>query len=198
MEVEVKLDVFMEQSIYDKFAENPIIAAIRTDSDIDDAIESDIEIVFILKSDITNYKNKIRRLKQHNKIVFIHIDLIDGLGDGYKAIEFINDSDRPDGIISTKSNRIVEAKQFGLITIQRTFLVDSSSIRTAVANAKKIKPDALEIMPGIIPTAIKKIKRQVNIPIITGGMIDSKEQVIGVLEAGAISVSVSKKEIWAL
>ena len=53
-------------------------------------------------------------------------------------------------------------------------------------------------MPGIIPRAISELKEKIAPPIIAGGMITQKSDVIQALKAGAIAVSTSKRELWSL
>ena len=60
-----------------------------------------------------------------------------------------------------------------------------------------MRPDAVEIMPGIIPRVIKRIKSEIpEIPIIAGGLIESKEDIMDVLKSGGIAVSTSKESLW--
>lgn len=52
-------------------------------------------------------------------------------------------------------------------------------------------------MPGILPKVIKRINEEFsNLPIICGGLIDEKDEIIKVLSSGAMAVSTSKFEIW--
>lgn len=188
--------VDLDNIIWSKFNQNPIVAAVRDEKQLNDAIKSPCEVIFILKSNIMNFKQKIRAVKESNKIVFIHIDMIEGLGSDHAALEFICKDDKPHGIITTRSNLIKYSKALGLCTIQRFFLIDSLSLNTAISMAKENQPDAVEIMPGIIPSVIEKIKENILSPIITGGMISTKDDVINALKAGAFAVSVSKNDIW--
>ena len=54
----------------------------------------------------------------------------------------------------------------------------------------------LEIMPGVISKVITQLKKTVNIPIIAGGIIDNKTEIIEALKAGAAAVSTGKCELW--
>ena len=42
----------------------------------------------------------------------------------------------------------------------------------------------------------KKIKNILNVPIIAGGLIDEKEDVINALKAGAEGISTTDKNLW--
>lgn len=52
----------------------------------------------------------------------------------------------------------------------------------------------IEIMPGTLDKVIKKLKNEINIPIIAGGLIETQEEIKASLESGASAVSTGKKE----
>ena len=54
----------------------------------------------------------------------------------------------------------------------------------------------MEILPGVMPKIIKRICNLVNVPVITGGLIDEKEDIINALRAGAEGVSTTDKKLW--
>lgn len=185
-------------SIISKFEENPIIAAIRNEDDVDAAVESGVTSIFLLRADIFNIKGLVNKIKNGGKSVFIHIDFLEGLGNDHKAIDYIKQVIGPDGIISTRSSHIKYAKEKGIFTIQRFFLVDSLSYDTTIKTVETVKPDMIEIMPAVMPKVIKRICSRVPLPVIAGGLIDNKEDIIEVLKAGAIAASTGKKELWVL
>ncbi len=49
-----------------------------------------------------------------------------------------------------------------------------------------------------MPKIINELGEKTNIPIIAGGLIRDKEDVINCLNAGAIGISTSKEEVWYL
>ena len=51
-------------------------------------------------------------------------------------------------------------------------------------------------MPGLMPNVIKKLSQKTHIPIITGGLIKEKEDVINAIKAGALSVSTTETSLW--
>ena len=95
-------------------------------------------------------------------------------------------------------NIIKAARDVGLFTVQRFFAVDSHSIDTTLESIKSSKPDMIEVMPGIATKVIAKLKGQLNIPIIGGGLVDSADEVRAILRSGASAVSTSKRELWEL
>jgi len=52
-------------------------------------------------------------------------------------------------------------------------------------------------MPGVIDKVTEKFV-SFNIPVIAGGLIETKSEVTSALSHGAIAVSTGKKEIWSV
>lgn len=188
----------MYKQIIDAIEQNPIIGAVENAANIDQAIASQINVIFLLCADIFNGKDLVERVKQANKNVFLHMDFLEGIGKDEKAIDYIAKIIRPHGIISTKNNHIKYAKKRGLFTIQRFFLIDNLSYSNAVNNVNTIQPDLIEIMPGLMPGVIRRMNKQLSTPVIAGGLIDSKEDIIEILKAGALGISTSNQELWSL
>jgi glycerol uptake operon antiterminator len=54
----------------------------------------------------------------------------------------------------------------------------------------------VELMPGVIPDVIRRFSEAVNIPVIAGGLVTERRQVIDALSAGAIGVSTGSAPLW--
>lgn len=186
----------MRNDFYESIHDNPVIASINDFKQMEEVIKSPCNVTFLLTGDILNINRAVSKLKDNGKIVFIHIDLIGGLSKDVTALKFISENVKPHGIITTKSNLIKAGQNFGLLTIQRLFLLDSISIDSGINSIKQFRPDAIEILPGLIPRMIGKISKETRVPVIAGGLIEEKEDVINCLNAGAIGISTSNKKIW--
>ncbi|MGI6110433.1 MAG: glycerol-3-phosphate responsive antiterminator, partial [Eubacteriaceae bacterium] len=104
----------------------------------------------------------------------------------------------PAGVISTKNSLLQRAKQDGLMTIQRVFMLDSAALDVSLTAVRKVRPDAVEVLPGVVPKLITQVDEALNIPIITGGFIQTADEVKACLDAGAISCSTSDPKLWTL
>ena len=109
---------------------------------------------------------------------------------------FIIENVNPDGIITTKSNVVKWAKDLNVFAIQKLFILDSMSLETGIRSVLNVKPDVIEMLPGIMPPVVKIISSRTKLPIITGGFIREKEDVMDNLIAGAIGVSTSNEDVW--
>lgn len=188
----------MKSTIINRIELNPVIAAVQNVDDLDTAIKSQVKTIFLLCADIFNAESMVNRIKQADKNAFIHIDFLEGIGKDAKAIDYIIRVLQPDGIISTKSSHIKIARDKGMFTIQRFFLIDNKSYEMTTKSVKSIQPDMIEIMPGVMPGVIARITKQIFIPVIAGGLISSKQDIIEALNAGALGASTGKKELWEL
>ena len=173
----------------------PIAAAIRTEKDFSTALKSDVDMVFLLHSNIMTLNQSVKEIHSAGKKVFIHVDFAEGLGKDRFALEFLA-KQNVDGVLTTRTNIVKAAREYGLITVQRFFIVDSHSVGTSLESIRISKPDIIEIMPGIITKKIKEFSEKVSVPIIAGGIIETEEEVRNALEAGANVVSTGEAELW--
>lgn len=178
--------------------QNPVVGAVRNEDDIKEVIKSNVEVVFILSGNLLNIKSMVDTIRSCGKRVCIHIDLIDGLGRDHAAVDFIKEHANPDGYITTKSSLAKYTKAQNLFTIHRLFIIDNHSLVTGIKNVHETAPDAVEVMPGIAVKLIERIKKDISVPIIAGGLISSKEDIIDSLSAGVLAVSTSCRELWNL
>ena len=91
----------------------------------------------------------------------------------------------PDGIISTHPSLIRRARHQGLLTIQRAFILDSLSLNNLSGQLEQGKPDFVEILPGIMPRVITEISTRTRVPVIAGGLLRDKADVMAAMRAGA-------------
>lgn len=185
-------------NLLSELEEKPIIAAVKDEYELSQSLASSTNIVFILFGTIMDIASHVRKVKQAGKIAIVHIDLIEGIAVRDIAVDFIKTSTEADGIISTRPPLIKRGTDLGLIAIQRFFIIDSIALKTACKQIEQSPADAIEILPGIMPKIIKKLCLNCKKPIIAGGLISSKEDVMSALTAGATAVSSTNNEVWFL
>ena len=176
--------------------ESPVIAAVKDDEGLKKAIESDCQVIFLLYGNIMTIGDLVKQVHDAEKICVVHADLVEGLSNRDIAVDGLVKLSHPDGIISTRAGQIRRAQQLGLVTIQRGFLIDSMSMRSLLAQAEANRPDFIEILPGIIPTIIQEIVEKTSIPVIAGGLIRNKQDVMQALRAGVTAVSTTAPDVW--
>lgn len=186
----------MKTVIHNLFEDCPIITAVKDEGGLIRCLESDSRIVFLLFGDICNISSLVERVKSSGRIVMVHLDLISGISNKEISVDFIRLSTQADGIITTKPALIKRAKELDLFTVFRVFVIDSLAFQNIERQTSTVKPDMLEILPGVMPKVIQKICRITCIPIIAGGLIQDKEDVMNALAAGAISISTTDETVW--
>ncbi len=186
----------MVEEFFQRVYVNPIISAVSNLDRLDLAIKSPCEIMFLLSGDIFNLKDIIYRAKENNKLIFVHLDLMDGFSKDVIALKYISKHIKPHGIITTKANLVKIAKDLNLFVIQRLFLLDSLSVETGIKSVKATRPDAVEVLPGTMHKTTKHITTEIKTPVITGGLIKDKEDVILSIKSGAVAISTSNEKVW--
>ncbi len=185
-----------------KLEANPIIAAVKDDRGLSLALKEDVEIIFVLYGDICTIPQIVDRIKKSDKVAVVHVDLISGLNNSKDVcLDFIKDNTEADGIITTKSSLIAHARELELNTVLRYFILDSMALQNIEKQAKSsaYKPDVIEFLPGIIiPKMISRINKVSRVPIIAGGLIEDREDVMNALDAGAMAISSTNEMVWGL
>ena len=159
---------------------SPVIAAIKDDAGLKRCLDTECQVVFILYGNICNIKDIVAKLKAHGKCAMVHADLVQGLGSKEVAIDFIKEQTGADGIISTKPMLVRRAQELKMFGILRAFIIDSMAVA----------------MPGVIPKIIKNLRGITDIPLIAGGLISEKKEVLELFAAGADAISTTRQELW--
>lgn len=177
------------------FENRRVAAAVRTEDDFVAALQSQVDVIFLQYSSILTVKELIERAHEAGKKIFVHMDFTEGIGKDRAGLEFLKTLGT-DGILTTKTNLVRTAREMGLFTVQRFFIVDSHSVDTAVDSIRIGKPTVVEIMPGVVVKKIKEFAERVNTPILVGGLLEFEEEVDAALEAGATAISTANRTLW--
>ena len=176
--------------------DSPVIAAVKDEEGLAKSLRTDCRIIFILYGNICSLTTIVEKIKSRDKLAIVHVDLVQGLSAKTEAIDYIKNNTKADGILSTKGNLVKHATDIGLIGILRNFIIDSMAMENVNKQVELAHPDMIEIMPGIMPEIIEKLKNEIKLPLIAGGLISDKKDVIAALSAGADAVSTTKEELW--
>lgn len=188
-------------SFYHIVEENPMIAAVKDMEGVRKSCKTEeIRVIFILFGDICSIGEIVRQVKDAGKTAMVHIDLITGLSSKEITVDFIHENTSADGIISTKLPLVHRAKELSMYTVLRFFVIDSIALNSIESLQKQRggKPDFIEVLPGVMPKVIRKICGVSRIPVIAGGLIADREDVMGALDAGALAVSTTNQKVWMM
>ena len=179
----------------DCLAQNPVIAAIR-DPGWEAALESPAQVLFYLSADLMTVRQRVTQAHEAGKLLFVHLDLAEGIGRDRTGVRFLSDCGA-DGVISTRPQLIRYGKEQGMLTVQRFFALDSQGMDSIEEMLRSANPHLMEIMPGVITKAIRRFAKG-GIPVIAGGLLETKHEVTEALSGGATAVSTGKRDLWYL
>jgi Glycerol-3-phosphate responsive antiterminator. len=175
-----------------------IIPAIRSMKDFEKMLDLPCPCAILLEVHLGLIGAVVRQSRRKGKKLFLHLDLIRGLSPDEAATDYICREFDPYGIVSTRAQVIMRAKQRGKKTIQRAFIIDSNAMKKSVQLIQKTDPDMVEVLPGLIPKVISRLKELTGKGIVAGGLIESEDEVIRALQAGADAVTTSNSSLWNL
>ena len=160
----------MSSFFHEAVEENPIIAAVKNMDDLKICCSlEDIRVVFILFGDVCSIREIVQQIKDSGKVAMVHVDLISGLSSKEIVVDFIRKNTEADGIISTKAALIKRGKELKMFTVLRYFLLDSMAYENIRQQQHAVKPDYIEVLPGVMPKVIGKVCKMSKTPIIAGG-----------------------------
>lgn len=177
--------------------QNPVVPALKDADHLQDCLGCDCGVVFVLCGDILNIDDIIRRLHEGGKKAVIHADLVTGLAPKEIAADFLHRC-RADGIISTRPSLTRRGRELGMLSVLRVFALDSKAVSKVRSEADLGNPDMIELLPGPLPRIIARLKGELRVPLIAGGLLEEKSDILSALGAGALCVSTSNSHLWDL
>jgi glycerol uptake operon antiterminator len=175
--------------------ENPVVPAVRgPDSALEAALAGNHPAIFVLGGDIFKVLGRIGSQGRRPR-VYVNVDLVGGIAADASGLRFL--SGRVEGIISTHRHVVELAKTSGLMTIQRLFAIDSGAVERGLKLVRRAEPDFVEILPALAYCEIaERYAAVLDLPVLAGGLLETRNDISTILEAGAIGVSTSHQGLW--
>ena len=104
-----------------------IIAAVRNPAALAAAAESPTETVYLLFGNTLNIGEMLKSMREHGKLPLVNLDLLHGFSRDSVNAEYLARAGAA-GVVSTHSEVLRAAHKWGLITVQRTFALDSAAV----------------------------------------------------------------------
>lgn len=177
--------------------QNPVLPAVKDAGRLEACLAQPAGVVFLLCGDILNIDRLIDRVHQAGKYAVVHADLVTGLAPREIAVDFLHRCGA-DGIISTRPMLLRRGRELGLLTVLRVFAIDSKAVSNLSRETEGGMPDVIEILPGTLCKVLRRLSRELPAPLIAGGLLSDKADVLAALGAGALCVSASDESLWAL
>jgi glycerol uptake operon antiterminator len=174
-----------------------IIAAVRNIDGLASVAKSPTEVAYLLFGNPLNIADLFRVMRESGKLPLVNLDLLAGFSRDSINAEYLASCGAA-GIVSTHHEILRASRKQKLISVQRTFALDSAAIDAALRSVDQFLPDAIEILPAVAaPRAVDRFRRaHPQLRIVAGGLISDLKEVEGLLEAGIDAVSVSDPRLW--
>lgn len=182
--------------IIDLLEDYPVIPLIRNIELLDVALESPSKIIFWAVQSVFGIADKVEKCHKKNKFIFLYIDDIPEAYIGTEGLVYIKNHVCPDGILTETKELMRNCKSLGLFTIFRYEITSEMIEYSQWSDMECVCPDILEIIPGRYGHILYDISKKMTIPIISGGNIKNKGDVLYCLRNGALGVSTTKVSLW--
>jgi glycerol uptake operon antiterminator len=189
-----------DKALWDETLKNSsIIAAVRSEETLESALSSPVRLLYLLFGNPMNLAQMITAARAREKLVLVNADLLQGFSRDAFAVEYLAHCG-VSGIISTHHGTLQAGRAHGLITVLRTFMIDSAAVEGGRRFLSHFQPDAVELLPAIAaPLVIDRIREShPALKVIAGGLISDLMQVDKLVQAGVDAVSLSRPDLWVL
>lgn len=185
----------MRHKLISLLEQSPVIPAVKDEAALGRAMAGESQAVFLLGGDLLTIGGWIGLAHQAGKQAIVHADLVGGLAPKEVAVDWLA-RQGADGIISTRPHLLRRGRELRLLTVLRVFAIDSKAVGNLQKETEMVTPDVIEILPGTLPRVIEKLSKKLPIPLIAGGLMADKEDILAALRAGALCVSTSDEGLW--
>lgn len=187
------------RNLREALALHPLIAAVHSFEDASIAAQSPCAVVFLLGGKLFDIREMTAHLQQRGKMVFVHLDLAEGIARDANGVQILAEIVRPDGVITTKNNLVRTIREYGMLAALRCFIMDGQSYQKAVQVSRGASPDIVELMPGILPPSlIADFCAKTGAAVVAGGLVRTAVEANQAFAAGAQGISTSDHALWAL
>lgn len=185
----------MRHKLIDLLEQSPVLPAVKDEDALPRALRCESRVVFLLGGDLLSIRRWIDLTHEAGKQAAVHLDLVGGLAPREVAVDWLQQQGA-DGIISTRPHLIRRGRELGLLTVLRVFAIDSKAVGNLQKETEMVTPDVIEILPGTLPRVIERLTKKIPVPLIAGGLMTDKSDIVSALQAGALCASTSDEELW--
>ncbi len=175
----------------------PCCAALVDHDRLAAALASPVGIVFVLRADGLQLRPLVTSVHAAGKLVAVHLDLIDGVRPDRAGVRWLGHAGA-DAVISSHGQLMPAIRHEGMVAIHRLLLVRRGLLDAALAATSRSGADIVEVLPGVILPEVRALMPSLDVPLLAGGFIRNEAQARAALEAGAVGVTTSAENLWAV
>jgi glycerol uptake operon antiterminator len=182
-----------------KLLSGPVIAAVNSQELFETALLVPTRCLFILTGNPLALPGMLKRAQDHGKLCMVNMDFLDGLSRDRYAVEFLAASGVT-GVVSTRSDTLKSAQGLGLMTVLRTFGIDTAAVTAAKKSLAQFRPDAVEVLPAMVAPRVGRFLRDAypDLTVIGGGLIETVKEIEGLLSEGVHAITTSNTRLWLI
>ena len=180
-----------------RLGRSPCCAATTSEDQLDAALVSRVEAIFILRGNGLDLAPVVRRIHESGKLVAVHLDLVAGLRADRSGVAWLGQSG-VDAIISSHGQLMPAIRNQGMTAIQRLLLMRRSQLNPALTAISRFEPDIVEMLPGVILPQVIRMMPMFEVPLLAGGFVRTEADTRAILAAGAVGITTSWEPLWGL
>lgn len=185
------------RSLEERLFRNPVIASLYGTDGLDAFLAGPCQVAIAANVALPDLEALVSKLSSAGKFVFVNIDNSDGLAQDRGGVEYLRKIGTP-GLITTRTMLIQKANQLGMVTMQKVFVTDRSTLPRSTNAVRQNRPHLVQLMPWPVIPNIGQQELAELTPYVAAGFVQNRDDVIAALKVGAKAVSTSDVELWSI
>lgn len=182
---------FLEEQLF----RHPVMASLYGVDALAQFLAGPCPVGIVANVALPDMENVVSRAAAAGKFIFVNIDNCDGLAQDRGGVEYLRKIGTP-GLITTRTALIQRANALGMVTMQKVFVTDRSTLPRSVNAVQQSKPHLTQLMPWPVISSIPANELTQLSPYVAAGFITTTEDVVAAIKGGAKAVSSSDVALW--
>ena len=187
----------MDTSLPKRLAHSPVIATLYGAEQLGAFLKSAAGIAIVANIELRRLQPVLAAIAEADKYAIVNIDSCDGLSQDRGGVDFLADVGAK-GIVSTRVATIQRARRSGLLSVQKVFVTDRSTLPRSLNAIQQSEPNLVQLMPAPMLPHIPANYRKGMPPVVASGFVCNRASIVGALGHGAVAVSTSDQQLWRL
>lgn len=174
-----------------------IIPSVLELRNLERALNAETESVLLSNTHIGNLAAFSKRAQSYGKTVMVTLESIGGFKPDSPGMQLLRNQFGVTGVFSSSRAALARAKRAGLLTFYRISLLDSKSVKNALAVLKDSDYDGIELLPSPVALHFIDLFLDVTQPdeVLAGGFV-RHDNLNALQEAGFTGVTTSDANLW--
>ncbi|MGB3376196.1 MAG: glycerol-3-phosphate responsive antiterminator [Microbacterium sp.] len=182
-------------AIAGKLAHRPVIASLYGLEMLHPFLDSRAEIALGANVALSEVNQLIAECSAAARFLFINVDNCAGLAPDRRGVDHLSRLGAV-GVLSTKSAVIQHANSLGMVTMQKIFVTDRSTLPRSINSIRQSRPHLTQLMPWpVLPRLPGPVLEQLGL-FVAAGFVQTRADIEGALACGAVAVSTSDATLW--